>query len=278
MGPRPDNTCQPPRACCELAYAHMRKAILSSSSWISGAALFGILVPPAIAVEAEAGATYEHLTNDKPAWRSLYLDAMQTFAPRQTLYGTVRETERFDLRDLELAAGYAHPFGAKWTGVIEASHSPDHNVLAETSAFGQLYWVAAGGWTLNAGARYSNYTDSDARVLSAGVERYFGHYRAAYTYYNGKPEDASSASSHRVAFDYYYFEDRSRIGMAVSWGREVENVGPPTGVITSNVRSIYIVGRHWFTDDWAIAWEIGTHEQGDLYQRTGGRLGLRYRF
>src|SRR4030095_9631750 len=98
----------------------MRNAALYSRSWISGAVLFGLLVPPATAVKAEAGATYEQLTNDKPDWKSLYLDAMQTFAPRQTLYGTVRETERFDLRDFELAAGYAHPFGAQWTAVIEA--------------------------------------------------------------------------------------------------------------------------------------------------------------
>ena len=240
--------------------------------------MFGLLAPPAAGVEAEAGATYEQLTNDNPDWRSLYLDVMQTFAPRQTLYGTVRETERFDLRDFELAAGYTHPFGEKWTAAIEASHSPDHNVLAENSVFGQLHWAAGGGWVLNGGARFSSYRDSDTRVLTAGVERYFGHYRAAYTYYNGKPEDVSSASSHRVAFDYYYFDERSRVGMAISWGREVENVGPPTGVTTTDVRSISIVGRHWFTPDWAIAWEIGTHEQGDLYRRTGGRLGLRYRF
>ena len=240
--------------------------------------LFGLVVPPAIADEVEAGATYERLTNDKPDWRSVYLDATHTFAPRQTLYGTARETERFDLRDFELAAGYAHPFAENWTAVIEASHSPDHHVLADTSAFGQLYWAARAGWVLNGGARFSSYTDSDSRVLTAGVERYFGHYHASYTYYNGKPEDASSASSHRVAFNYYYFEDRSRVGVAVSWGREVENVGPPSGVITTDVRSLFIVGRHWLTPDWAIAWEIGTHEQGDLYRRTGGRLGLRHRF
>src|SRR4051812_16081960 len=164
------------------------------------AVFFRLLTLPAAAdgAEVEAGATYEHLTNDKPDWRSLYVDASQTFAPRQTLYGTVRETERFDLRDFELAVGYAHPFGAKWTAVIEASHSPDHNVLAKDSAFAQLYWATGAGWVLNGGARFSRYTDSDARVLTAGVERYFGHYHAAYTHYNGKPEDASSAPSHRV--------------------------------------------------------------------------------
>ena len=247
-------------------------------SCLLAAMLFGVLVRTAAALEAEAGATYESLSNDKPDWKSLYLDATHTFAPRQTLYGTVRETERFELRDFEFSAGYAQPFGKNWTAVVEASFSPDHRVLAENSFFGQVYWVTGGGWVLNAGARFSEYTDSDTRLLTAGVERHFGHYRAAYTYYNGKPDDADAASSHRVAFDYYYFEERSRVGIAIAWGREVENVGPPTGIVTTDVRSIYLVGRHWFTPDWALAWEIGTHEQGDLYRRTGGRLGLRYRF
>ena len=242
------------------------------------AVLFGTFVQPDWALESEAGATYENLTDDKPPWKSLYLDATQTFAPRQTLYATMRETERFDLRDFEISTGYAHPFGENWTAVIEASYSPDHHVLPEDSFFAQLYWVAGGGWVLNGGARLSEYTGPDARVLTAGVEKHFGRFRAAYTYYNGKPEDANSASSNRVSLDYYYFEERSRVGVAISWGREVENVGPPTGIITSDVRAITLVGRHWFTPDWAIAWEIGTHEQGDLYRRTGGRLGLRYRF
>ena len=242
------------------------------------AVLLGLLVRPASALEAEGGVTYEHLTDDKPEWKSVYLDAAHSFAPRQTLYGTLRETERFDLRDFELAAGYAQPFGEQWTAVAEGTFSPDHHVLARQSVFAQLYWAAGSGWVVNGGARFSEYTDSDARVLTAGVERYFGHCRAGYTYYNGKPEDAPAASSHRIGFDYYYFEERSRIGVAISWGREVENVGPPAGLITSDVRSFTLVGRHWFTPDWALAWEIGTHEQGDLYRRTGGRLGFRHRF
>lgn len=248
------------------------------STFLLAGVLLGVFVRAAAAIEAEAGATFEHLTNDKPDWKSLYLDATHTLAPRQTLYGTMRETERFDLRDFEMSAGYSHPFGENWTAIVEASFSPDHHVLATSSVFGQVYWVVDGGWVLNGGARFSEYTDADTRVLTAGVERYFGHYRAAYTYYNGKPDDAPAASSHRVSFDYYYFDERSRVGLAIAWGREVENVGPPTGVVTTDVRSITLVGRHWFTPDWAVAWEIGTHEQGDLYRRTGGRLGLRYRF
>lgn len=232
----------------------------------------------AAALELEGGLTHEELTDDKPDWDSAYLEGAHDFAPRRTLYGVVRETERFDLRDTELAAAYYHPFGTTWTAQIEASASPDHNVLPEASVLGQLTWGFGEGWLLNGGARFSEYTDTSTRLLMAGIERYFGSYRVAYTVTNGKPEGASSAPSHRVALDHYYNNERSRIGFSVAWGSEVENVGPPTGVLVTEIRAIAVVGRHWVTPKWALAWEVGTHEQGDFYRRTGGRLGLRYSF
>jgi YaiO family outer membrane protein len=233
---------------------------------------------PAGALELEAGLSHEALSKDRPDWNSVYLEAAHEFAPRQTLYGLLREVERFDLRDTEIAAGYYHPLGANWTALVEASHSPDHNVLPRGSVLGHLSWSAGSGWVLSGGLRYNEYALNDTRVLMGGLERYFGSYRAAYTLYNGKPEGESSASSHRIAFDRYYAGERSRIGAAVTWGREVEYVGPPTGVIVSDVRAFSLLGRHWLTRDWAFTWELGTHEQGDLYRRTGGRLGLRHSF
>ena len=230
------------------------------------------------ALDLEAGFTHERLDNNLPDWSSVYLEAAHDLAPRRTLYGWLRETERFNLRDTEIAAGYYHPFGASWTGLLEATHSGDHNVLPEHSVFGQLSWQGGGGWVASGGLRFSEYTDNGTRVLNGSVERYFGSYRASYTLYNGKPEGESSASSHRIAFDHYYYGERSRIGLAVTWGREVEYVGPPTGIIVSDVRALALLGRHWLTAQWAATWELGTHEQGDLYRRTGGRLGVRYRF
>lgn len=237
-----------------------------------------LLAGRASALELEGGLTHERLTNDRPDWNSLYVEAAHDFAPRQTLYGLLRETERFNLRDTEIAAAYYHPLAANWNGLIEASYSPDHNVLPETSILGHLSWVAGSGWVLSGGVRFSEYTETGTRVAMGGVERYFGRYRAAYTLYNGKPEGESSASSHRLTFDYYYHGERSRIGVAVTWGREVEYVGPPTGIIVSDVRAFALLGRHWLTPSWALTWDLGTHEQGDLYRRTGGRLGLRHRF
>ena len=239
--------------------------------------LLAFFAGPAGALEVEGGFTKETLTNDKPDWKSVYLEAAHDFAKRQTLYGLIRETERFDFRDTEIGGGYYHPFTEHFTAQVEASHSSSHNVLPENAAFAGAAWELSKGWVASGGLRYSSYTDNDARVLSATLERYFGNYRLFYGVFNGKPQSAPSASAQRLGADYYYGE-RSRIGAGITWGREVEYVGPPTGIITTDVRAISVYGRHWFTPVWAVSWEALRQEQGDLYTRTGIRLGLRHHF
>lgn len=228
-------------------------------------------------LDAEAGGTYEKLTNGRDPWKSVYLEAANQYAPRQTLYGGVRETERFGFRDSEVGLGYSQPFGAKWTALLEGTYSSQHNVLAENSVYGQLAWAAPEGWVLSGGARHSEYTTSRVNLLIGNVERYWGGFRAGYTIYNGRPEGSGSATSHRLSLDRYYDGERSRIGISGAWGREVENQGPPTGIITSDIRNVTLSGRHWLSARWALTWDAGTQQQGDLYRRTGLRLGLRHR-
>lgn len=227
--------------------------------------------------EAEAGASYEHLTNGRDSWKSAYLEGARQFAPRRTLYGTVRETERFGFRDGELALGYSHPFG-NLTALVEGSYSSQHNVLAQDSLYGQLAYAFGAGWVASGGMRHSEYTTSNVNMLVGNFERYWSSFRAGYAIYNGRPEGSGSATAHRLSFDHYYRDERSRIGVSIAWGREVENQGPPAGIITSDIRDLTLTGRHWLSNSWALTWDAWRHEQGDLYTRTGGRLGLRYRF
>ena len=162
------------------------------------------------ALEVEGGFTQEHLDHGKPDWRSVYLEAAHDFAKRQTLYGGVRETERFDFRDTEFAAGYYHPITEHLTAQVEASHSPSHNVLPENALFAAGSWELSKGWVASGGVRYNEYTDNDARVLSAGIERYFGAYRAFYALYNGKPQGAPSASAQRLGLAEHLESPRIR--------------------------------------------------------------------
>jgi YaiO family outer membrane protein len=227
--------------------------------------------------EIELGATHERLSGGRPGWRSLYLEGQHRLGERHAVYGGIRETERFNLGDTEVWAGYTRPFGPDWTALVEASASGSHRVLPKYSLFGQVSRRLAAGWSLNLGLRHSEYNLSGVNLLVMGGERYFGNWRAAYTLYNGRPEGASSGSAHRFALSYYYGE-RSSVGLAFTTGREVENVGPPLGITSTDVRNLTLAGRHWFTPAWALTWELLTQEQGTLYRRDGFRLGLRHQF
>jgi YaiO family outer membrane protein len=229
------------------------------------------------ASEIEAGYSRETLTNNLPDWTSTYLIGSHRFGDRHVLYGGLRETRRFDLNDNELHAGLYYPLGPAWTAQIEGSLSPSHEVLAKNSIYGHLQRSLPDGWGVGVGVRHSEYTRSGSDVLSVLAERYWGNFRGAYTLYNGRPEGASSGSSHRFQLNYYY-ADRSTIGLSYTEGREVESVGPPRGVLASDVRNWTLSGQHWLAPAWALTYDLTNHEQGTLYRRQGLRLGIRHNF
>jgi YaiO family outer membrane protein len=227
--------------------------------------------------EVELGVTQESLDKGLPDWRSIYLEGVHNFAARQTLYGGIRRTERFNKYDTEQWIGYYHPLAPTWTLLLEGSVSEQHQVLPKGSAFAQVFKQLPDGWGLNLGLRRTEYTTSGVSMLVAGGERYWGNWRGAVTVYSGRPDGASSAESYRFQLNRYY-GDHSYVGVSYTFGREVENVGPPVGILTSDVRNLTLSGRHWLTRDWALAWDLVAHEQGTLYRREGFRLGLRHRF
>lgn len=235
------------------------------------------LVSAPLGTEVEAGFTRDDLDSGFANWRSVYLEAAHRFAPRHTLYGSVRQTERFDLRDVEVAGGLYYPLTSQWTALVEASYAPEFRVLPRYSAFAWLHRALPYGFGAALGFRHSEFRKSDTNLLVGDLERYWGNWRGAYTLYVGRPEGATAGAAHRFQVNYYYGE-RSNVGASVTFGEEVENVGPPIGVTKTDVRALALFGRHWLASQWAVSYEIYTHEQGDLYRRNGVRLGLRYRF
>lgn len=227
--------------------------------------------------ELEIGHSRETLSNNLPDWTSSYLLASHRFGDRHVLYGGLRETRRFGLDDSEVHAGLYHPLGSTWTAQLEGSLSQTHEVLPRHSVYGALQKSLPGGWGVGFGIRHNEYTLSGSNVVSLLAERYWGNFRGAYTLYSGKPEGASSGSSHRLQLSYYY-ADRSSVGLSYTDGREVENVGPPRGVLASDVRNWTLSGQHWLTPAWALTYDLVNHEQGSLYRRQGLRLGIRHSF
>ncbi|MBX3651967.1 MAG: YaiO family outer membrane beta-barrel protein [Burkholderiales bacterium] len=227
--------------------------------------------------DLEIGYSRETLSNNLPDWTSSYLLASHRFGKRHVLYGGLRETRRFGLADSEVHAGLYYPLAASWTVQVEGSVSPTHEVLPRHSVYGQLQKSLPGGWGVGFGVRHNEYTLSGSNVVSVLAERYWGNFRGAYTLYSGRPEGASSGSSHRLQLSYYY-ADRSSVGVSYTDGREVENVGPPRGVLASDVRNWTLSGQHWLTPAWALTYDLVNHEQGNLYRRQGLRLGIRHSF
>lgn len=240
-------------------------AVLASSGPVQGA------------TEVEAGLARERLDHGLPAWKAATLDAAHELRPRTTVYGTLREIERFGQRDTQLGGGGYLPLGSSWIVQGEALFSSEHHVLPESSVFAGAAATLGGGWIANAGLRRNEYTSTGARVVSLGLERYWGNWRGAYTIYSGRPDGAGSASAHRFQVDRYY-AGRSSVGASFVTGREVENTGPALGVLTSDVTALELGARHWLSPRWALSAGALVHRQGDLYERRGVRLGLRHRF
>lgn len=227
--------------------------------------------------EIEAGYGLERLSNNSPNWRNIFVEGSHKFKDRNTLYGGLRETQRFSLKDHEVYGGLYYPLASTWTGIIDGNLSPTHEVLARYGLGAQVQKILPYGLVAGVGFRHNEFSQSASNVRTFQLERYWGDFRGAYTLYSGKPEGGGSAPAHRFQIGYYYGNANS-LGLAYTTGREVENVGPPQGLLTTDVRSWSISGRHWFARDWAMTYEALAHRQGDLYRREGLRLGLRYRF
>ncbi len=103
---------------------------------------------------------------------------------------------RFNQQDREISGGYYYPLSETWTGLIEASVSPDHKVLPRSSVFGQLQKAFDDGWNVQAGLRRTQYNTASTDLMVLTGERYWGNYRAAYKFYLGKPQGAGAAPSH----------------------------------------------------------------------------------
>jgi YaiO family outer membrane protein len=231
---------------------------------------------PGFRVEAEARSSIERLTNGRADWRNTQLDVQARKADRQSYYGSLRATERFDQGDSEVMLGTYQPLGGSWAMQVEAVASPTHHVLAKDSLLAQIERRFDGGWGLQAGYRRSAYERTSTDLVIATADRYFSSFRAAYSLYLGRPDGLGFGPSHRLQWSYYY-TDRSFIGVSAAAGREVENI-VPSGVLSTQVRNLTLAGRHEFAPGWAASYEWLVHRQGDFYTRRGFGLGIRHAF
>jgi len=227
-------------------------------------------------VEVELSGSHEDLTNGFDSWISVQLDVRKKFAPKRSLHGSLRQTRRFGLRDQELTAGGYLPLAKRWTLLAEASASPSHRVLPRWSALGQVSAEAGSGWVGHLGLRHSEFETATTDMTLLTAERYWKSWRGAYALAVNRLRGAGTATSHSLQASYYY-TDTGAIGLAVAAGRELENLGP-AGILETRTRAVTLVGRQSVGSRWAVTYDLGLTDQGDLYTRRSVRVGLRHQF
>jgi YaiO family outer membrane protein len=218
------------------------------------------------------------------AWNEVTANFSTRLRPGRTLYGYLRQQERFGYRDFEGLAGMYYKLDPRWMLVGELKASPTHNVVPRYMAFLQAEYGFGSGWRAGLGGRYSVYgkKSEPTKPVTVGalmVEKYFSDFRAAYNLFTSNLNDTVGIRlSHLAQLGYYYggFDGEvSSINAGVSFGVESAEFVDPN-MFGVDLKSIFLRGDHWFAPRWAFTYGLRTNSQKH-YSRYGIDLGLDFR-
>lgn len=253
-------------------------AVLFSAVCAGGAAAATPQPAPTPLATLEAGGSSEQLSNGRGTWNNSYVTYVNRSAPRAAAYGMFSRETRFGKSDPQYLGGVYLPVSANTIFNLELTFSPTHQVLAHHDISISLDHRLARGFGYTLGTARRSYPGLAVQGESVLVDRYWGSQRAAYTLSSVQLSNTGRWSfTHSVSYAYYYgAQALSQITVALSAGRDAENVGP--GVLLSSVTSARVGGTHWLGPGWALTWDAATTTQGNAYSRSGIQLGLRRRF
>lgn len=226
--------------------------------------------------QVEVGTSHSSLSNGYGDWSSFYFDAEMKLASRNNIYGSIRRENRYSKTDTEVMGGFYEPINDNFTVVIEGSMSPQYNFLARNSFLAEVEYTGGNGWGGEVGLRHADYSRSDLNLVNMTVERSWGNYRAAYTYYHSFLLGSGQASSNQIQGARYY-GDHNWVGVTFSSGTELESL-PAALVRASQVRAVVVSGLHWYKPKIGLTYTLGNYNQGTFYTRNGLQVGLRYQF
>lgn len=243
---------------------HSLPAVAAEGSSLRG------LKPPPDALDADNASARFSTSEPGLKWRSV--DTLQDLAPRLTLYGGMLEMRRFSVNDTDVRMSLYRPLGQNLT-LGTGNLSPLHEVLPKYTLYRQVIHSLPGGWGLGFGIRQSEYNFATNNLFSVSAERYVGNFRGAYTLYSSRTEGSDLGSAHRWQVNYFYGE-RNTVGLAYTMGRDIENLVVPLGLPLNDARDLTLSGRHWLSTNWALTYDLLSHEQGSFFKRQGLRLGV----
>jgi YaiO family outer membrane protein len=197
---------------------------------------------------------------------------------RRRWHGGIRSSTRFALNDESVVGGVAHAFSGRVTALVEVEASSSHRVVPRWGLAGRVDASMGKGWVVVGGVRHRAYDLVAATLMSAGVERYMGAYRMAYTLFGGRIPDGGVSASHLTRIDRLYGSDQiNLVGLGVSAGTELEHLGP-AGIQRTRVRALFLSGRHWVNPRWGVTYGASVTRRTALYSQTGVSAGLVARF
>ena len=196
--------------------------------------------------EVEAGASHEHLTGGREAWRSVYLQASGRIAAHAFELG-VRGTNRFGLDDTELSVAGTAALPQGWSVSGGLAGSTTHRILPRWAAQAAVQHGLAAGLGGSLQWRRTLYGPDDSgptrgsTALGIGLEWYAGPLRLAWNGSHSRLDVGADANAQWAQLDRYYGEQASgqvsRVGLLVSAGHEIENL-PVTGPTVTRVRGV----------------------------------------
>ncbi len=216
----------------------------------------------------------DSLTRGRDSWRN-----EAVFIDRKWSDGHVgglraATTQRYGLNDSQVEGYYSLPLTPQWRLGVDAQASPSHQVLAKYGIGTSLQHEFAKAWLAHASVRELRYDSVIVDQLSAGIEHYFGDW-GAYAGIVNSHAYAANTQTYIGRLSRYYGE-RNRVNLIAASGREPVNIAG--SVISSNVSSATINGRHWLSKTVALDYSAGITQQGDFYTRRGGSLGITLAF
>lgn len=227
--------------------------------------------------ETSAGVVYDSLTDNRDNWYQSYVSFSRKKSKREVYYGTLRYVDRLTEAESEVEAGLYFP--ATRTGVLfaELTASSDHVILPTWR--GTLEWQQAMGksWVIHGGYRHTEYELGDLKSVIAAIDYYYGDWRVSYRGMRSELEQDNPRTVNQVDLGYYYGSFPSSLVLRYVDGEESEIIDQTLAILTTEVRSLQLIGRHELNKKWMLLFRTGKTEQGDLYDRTSVELGLLFR-
>ncbi len=224
----------------------------------------------------QVGGEHSTLPGSLPDWDARFFRvAYGTPAGHRYMLGLARSS-RFDRGDNELSATADWRAGADWRLGLALAAAPGAEFLPERQLSLHAGRELGAGWSVDVSLKRRRYRTAAANSYAVLTEKYFGAFRAAWSFALTRLEGAGSAPGNTLYLNWY---PRPGLGLGVAWteGREAEAVAAGT-VLETDVSGLTLTGRHGLGQRWTIDWWLGTHEQGDFYRRRYAGLALAVEF